>query len=118
MWIAALRRFALLVIGASAATTVASLAIGALLGATAGRSVSLGFDVVGAFVLMLGFFAGNRGPLRSIEHTATMFFVRRGLRRATPTEREETLNLSAVLVTLGFLLIVIGVALDPRYSLL
>ena len=49
--------------------------------------------------------------------SATAMFGQRLVRWATPTEREETLNLSVLLVTVGFVLIVIGLALDPRYSL-
>jgi hypothetical protein len=117
MWLAALRRFTLLVVGLSAAIVVLSLAIGALAGSSAARSISLGFDLVGAFALLIGFFAGNRGPVRFRSDTAAAIFGQRLLRWASPSEREETLNLSAILVTLGFVLILIGLALDPRYSL-
>src|SRR5881227_2835503 len=117
MLVAALRRFVLIVAGLSAAITVVSLAIGALAGSSVSRSVSLGFDLVGAFTLLIGFFAGNRGPVRFRGESATAMFGQRLVRWATPTEREETLNLSVLLVTVGFVLIVIGLALDPRYSL-
>jgi len=117
MWLAALRRFTILIVSLSAAVAAISLAVGALAGSTAARSVSLGFDLVGAFTLLIGFFAGNRGPVRFRGESATAMFGQRLVRWATPTEREETLNLSVLLVTVGFVLIVIGLALDPRYSL-
>jgi hypothetical protein len=117
MWLAAARRFTLLIVGLSAGVAAFSLAIGALAGSSAARSVSLGFDLVGAFTLLIGFFAGNRGPVRFRSESAPAMFGQRLVRWATPREREETLNLSAILVTVGFVLIVIGLALDPRYSL-
>ena len=40
------------------------------------------------------------------------------MRWATPLEREESLNESALYVVVGFLLIVLGVAADSRYSLI
>ncbi len=117
MFLAALRRFALLLLGVSAAICVVSLSLGAIAGASVSRSLSLGFDVVGAFVLLIGFFAGNRGPLRLKSDAAAMMFGQRLVRWASPREREETLNLSALLVTIGFILIVIGLAVDTRYRL-
>jgi hypothetical protein len=45
------------------------------------------------------------------------FFGSRYMRWATPTEREETINLSAIFIVLGFVLILIGVVADNRYSL-
>ena len=115
--VAALRRFLLIVVGLSVVITIVSLAIGALAGSSVSRSVSLGFDLAGAFTLLVGFFAGNRGPIRLKSETATAIFGQKLIRWATPAEREETLNLSAVLVTVGFALILIGLALDTRYSL-
>jgi hypothetical protein len=39
------------------------------------------------------------------------------MRWATPAEREETINLSAIFVVLGFVLILVGVIADNRYDL-
>ena len=116
-WFAATRRFVLIVVALSVVITVVSLLLGALTGASPARSLSLGFDLAGAFILLIGFFAGNRGPIRMKSETATAIFGQRLIRWATPSEREDTLNLSAVLVTVGFVLILIGLGLDPRYSL-
>ena len=41
----------------------------------------------------------------------------RFVRWASPEEREENINLSAIFVVLGFVLILIGVAADNRYDL-
>ena len=117
MWLAAVRRFTLVIVGLSVLVGVLSLAIGALAGSSAARSVSLGFDLVGSFTLLIGFFAGNRGPVRFSGDLASAMFGQKLIRWASPVEREETLNLSAILVTVGFVLIVIGLALDPRYTL-
>jgi hypothetical protein len=117
MWVAALRRLGLLVVGLCAGIVVVSLPVGALAGSSVSRSVSLGFDCVGTFVILIGFLAGSRGPLRYKREPSSPLFGDRLMRWATPSEREETLNLSAVFVFLGFVLLVIGIALDPRYSL-
>ena len=118
MLLAALRRFLVLVAGAAAATALVSLAIGTLSGASASRSLSLGFYLVGAFALIAGFFVGNRGPARLKRSSDAMpLFGSRMLRWATPAEQEETINMSAVFVAIGLTLIVLGVAADPRYKL-
>ena len=116
-WLAALRRFAVIVVAAAGVTIAISLAVGAIAGASVARSISLGLDVVGSFTLLIGFFAGNRGPVRMRGDAAAAIFGQKLVRWATPSEREETLNLSAVLVTVGFVLVLLGLAADPRYSL-
>jgi hypothetical protein len=117
--LAALRRFTLLLAGVGAVIAVLSLGLGALLGAGAERSLSLGFVAVGTFLLLAGIFVGNRGPVRITGHGSgpSLFGAGYLVRWATPSEREETLNLSAVVVVLGVVLLVIGLAVDPRYSL-
>jgi hypothetical protein len=89
--------------------------------------VSLGFYLVGSFLLVGGFFVGNRGPVRmkkGADEDAGMpvlglpLMGRKGLRWATPEEREEAISMSAILVTLGLVLILIGVAADSRVRLL
>ena len=123
---AALRRFALLLAGTAAATTAFSLAIGLLLGSTVSRSVSIGLYLVGCFLLVAGFFVGNRGPARprGAEDEAGavggMFGVgvgRRRLRWATIEEREEAISNSAIFVVLGLALILLGVLADTRVEL-
>lgn len=102
------------------ATAAVSLAIGLLLGASASRSVSLGFYLVGSFLLISGFFVGNRGPVRvKGDPGFGMFgiFRDRRLRWATGSEQSESISLSFAFVALGVVLIVLGVVADTRYSL-
>ena len=121
MLAAALRRFAVLLVLTTSLTAAASLLLGLAFDASAARSLSLGFYVVGAFLLVAGFFMGNRGPVRLKGQPGAEgvwgFGSGRRVRWATPDEREEAINLSAVFVVLGFALILIGVAADSRYSL-
>lgn len=120
MLAAALRRFVMLLVLASVLTTAASLLLGLAFDASPARSLSLGFYVVGAFLLVAGFFMGNRGPVRLKGQPGAEgvwgFGSGRRVRWATPDEREEAINLSAVFVLLGFALILVGVAADSRYS--
>jgi uncharacterized membrane protein YczE len=113
----ALRRFLILLVGISAAVAAVSLLLGALLGSSATRSISLGFYLSGAGLVLGGFFFGNRGPFRTVGERGP-FELGRGLRRATPDEMREAINMSAVFVVLGFVLIAIGAAVDDRYRLL
>ena len=115
--IAALRRLVLLFLGLFGATILISLVVGWLLDAEPQRSVSLGLDVVGIFFLVLGFFVGVRGPVR-LGGSEEPGGGTRFLRWAEPDERVETINISALLVTVGFVLAFVGLAIDPRYSLL
>jgi uncharacterized membrane protein HdeD (DUF308 family) len=122
MLLAAARRFLGLFVLASAVTAAASLVLGLLLDASPARALSLGFYAIGSFLLIAGFFVGNRGPvrLRSESDGAAMLIPivgRRRLRWATAEEREEQVNMSAVFVSLGLALIVVGVAVDTRYEL-
>jgi hypothetical protein len=114
---AALRRLVLLVVGVAGGTALVSLLIGVALGASADRSISLGFYIVGSFWLVTGFFVGNRGPVRTRGEGAPLLFGTRMMRWATPEEREETINMSAIYVLLGFVLILLGLAADTRHKL-
>jgi hypothetical protein len=121
MWTAALRRLTGLFVLASTVTVVGALVFGIALGADARRSLSLAFYLVGSFMLVAGFFVGNRGPVRlrgTRGDAGGQFYLgSRFVRWASPSEREENINLSAIFVVLGFLLILIGVAADNRYDL-
>lgn len=120
MIIAALRRFLVLLVAAAAGTALVSVAIGLLLGAGISRSVSLGFYGLGSFLLISGFFVGNRGPVRvKGDPGVSVFgiFANRRVRWASGSEQIESLSLSFVFVALGIFLIVLGVITDTRYSL-
>lgn len=127
MWLAAGRRFLGLFLLATAITLAVSLAIGLPLGASVARTVSVGFYAVGSFLLISGFFVGNRGPVRlkgdetDVGAAVGMFGIGlagRRLRWATPEENADAMASSAVFVAIGFVLIVIGVIADSRVQLL
>jgi hypothetical protein len=118
--LAAAKRFVLLLAGVAAGTAVLSLGLGLLLGSSVSRSISVGFYVVGSFLLISGFFVGNRGPVRVKGDPGVAlfgFFRNRRLRWATGQEQIESLSLSVVFVALGVALIVLGVVTDTRYTL-
>jgi hypothetical protein len=122
MILAALRRLALLVLLGAAVTSVGSLLLGLLLGASVARSLTVGFYLTGAFLMVLGFFAGNRGPARVKSETpgpATFpfAFAGRRLRWATASEQHESINSSAIFISLGLILVLIGLLIDPQHSL-
>ena len=113
---AAIRRFLVLLAGIAGVTAVLSLLASLVGGGSVGRALTVGFYLVGCFMLIAGFFIGNRGPVRP-KGTGPMFLGSRIMRWATPLEREESLNESALFVALGFVLILIGVAVDSRTGL-
>jgi hypothetical protein len=121
--LAALRRLLLLVVLATAVTVLGSVALGTLAGSSVQRSISLGFYAVGSFLMVAGFFVGNRGPTRVKSESPGAAFVpfpmfgQRRLRWATAEEREEAINMSALFVALGFVLILLGIAADGRNEL-
>ncbi len=123
MLLAALRRLSLVVVLAVGVTAAGSLLIGALLGSALDRSLSLGFYFVGSFLLVAGFFVGNRGPARVKSETAGPsilgfgMYGERRLRWATPGEQLETIRSSGVFISLGVMLILIGTIVDSRHSL-
>jgi hypothetical protein len=114
--LAGLRRLLVLIVVVAGVTALCALALGLLTGASASRSLSIGFYLVGSFWLVAGFFVGNRGPVRLKSDIGAPLFGSRFVRWATPEEREETINMSAIYVLLGFVLILFGFAADTRYS--
>jgi hypothetical protein len=114
---AALRRLTGLLILAGGMTLLISLSFALLLGESVSRAVSVGFYLVGSFLTVAGFFVGNRGPVRLKRDVGVPLFGSRIVRWATPEEREESINTSAIYVVLGFALIFLGVLADTRYSL-
>ncbi len=105
-----------------------ALAFGLLADTSLSRAVSVGFYGVGSFLLVGGFFVGNRGPVRLKKEDSAEgmgmpvlglpLIGGRSVRWASREEREEAISTSAVLVCLGFVLILIGVAADSRVKLL
>jgi hypothetical protein len=123
---AAGRRFVSLLGLAALVVLVVAVPVGLLLGADLARSVAVGFYIIGSFLLVAGFFVGNRGPVRlhgdeaEVPPTAGLFGIGlagRRLRWATLEENKDAMASSAVFVALGFALIVIGVLTDSRVEL-
>lgn len=92
-------------------------AFGLLIGASLLPSIAVGLYAVGSLILLAGFFVGNRGPARVKGDIGFANLASRRLRWATPEESEEALNMSAVFVTLGFILILLGTLADTRHRL-
>jgi hypothetical protein len=123
MFLAALRRLVLLALGAVALTAALSLLLGLLAGGSANRSLVLGFYLTGCFLLICGFFVGNRGPTRVKSESAGAVVIpfigigSRNLRWANLREQNETINNSAVFICIGLILVAVGIALDTQQSL-
>jgi hypothetical protein len=114
----AARRFLTLVAGIAAGTALASLLLGLALGANADRAVSVGLYLVGSFLLIAGFFLGNRGPARLKDDADIAPLGPRRVRWATREERVLALNDSALFVCVGFVLLLLGLLVDSRVKLI
>ena len=123
MLLAALRRFSLLTLLCVGLTGALSLMFGALTGSSLNRALSLGFYLGGSFLLVCGFFVGNRGPTRIESESPGPIllplpgFGPRQLRWATLGEQNESINSSAVFVVMGLVLVAVGILVDARQSL-
>jgi hypothetical protein len=112
-----LRRAGLLFAVLAGGSALVSLLLGLAFGSGVSRSISLGWYCVGSALLIGGFFVGNRGPARPQGEGWGVFSTRRWVRWATPDEQHESISLSALLVFLGFVIIVLGVVADTRHPL-
>ena len=117
MLLGAARRFALMYVGIGGITVLLSLAFGAISGASLTRSIAIGLYLIGAVVLIFGFFIGNRGPWRHEHGEGGFSILPRGVRRATAEERKEAVNVSVLFIVLGFGLIILGVLSDSAHNL-
>ncbi len=114
---AAVRRIGTMLGTLVVGTAVVSLVIGFLFGASVSRSLSVGWYVVGCALLAGGFFVGNRGPSRPQGEGWSTFSVQRWVRWASPDEQHESISLSALLIAVGFVVIVLGAIADSRHAL-
>jgi hypothetical protein len=118
--VAALRRLLVLLVAPAAVVGAVSALLGLAAGSSLGRALSVGFYLVGALLIVLGFFAGSRGPMRPRTTDdegpiAGMFGVGRvlrGVRRATSDERQDALATAALFLGVGVWLILLGVLAD------
>jgi hypothetical protein len=114
---AALRRIGAMLLTLVFGTAAVSLVIGLLFGASVSRALSVGWYVVGCVLLISGFFIGNRGPSRPQGEGWSTFSLQRWVRWASPDEQRESISLSALLIAIGFLVIVLGAIADSRHAL-
>jgi hypothetical protein len=112
VFVAGIRRFFSVLACLALATALISLFAAFMLDADLSRSLAIGFYLVGAGLLIGGFFVGNRGPVRAKRNQPIPVFGTRFVRWATPEELDEAINTSAVYVSLGFALILVGVVAD------
>jgi hypothetical protein len=116
MLLGAARRFLVLLGVISGVLALGAVVIGSALHASLNRSLADAFEVFGVLMLVLGFFVGNRGPVRT-KGDAVPFFGPRSLRWATPEEHRSTIAESAIFIVLGLLLVLIGLLIDDRYRI-
>ena len=124
---AAARRIVLLFGVATIGVAAVSGAIGLALGSSAARSASTGLYLVGCFLVVLGVFAGVRGPLRpagddedreAIGGLLGIGIFSKGVRRATTDERADARATAWLFLVMGVVMILVGIALDPRTTFL
>lgn len=119
--LAGLRRLAILLVATALGIGVVAALIGLAVGSSLGRSISVAYYVVGALLLVLGFFAGNRGPLRprapdeAGDPIMGLFGVgigTRGARVATAGERKDSVATAGIFLAVGIWLILLGIVID------
>ena len=123
--LAALRRLAVLLAATAVGVGAVAVLLGVAIGAPLGRAVSVAYYIVGAFLIVLGFFAGNRGPLRpkladEEEPIAALFgtgLALRRARRATGREQGDAMATAAIFLAVGVWLIILGVLADASVDL-
>jgi hypothetical protein len=117
VFVAGIRRFLIVFFVAVLGVGLFSLVVGIVLGAHPVRSIALGYYLAGAVLLIAGFFIGNRGPVRAHRNQPIPILGARFVRWATFDELQETINSSAVYVSLGFALILVGLVADTIWQL-
>ena len=116
MLVGALRRFVAPVRAASAGSRRCSRSCSARSPARRlQRSISLGFYLVGCLLLIVGFFVGNRGPLRhDRKATRSPHSSPRPSARRRPTSARRRSSVSVLFIVIGLGLILLGVGVRTR----
>lgn len=117
---AAARRFTILLAGITFATVVAATLVGLLAGSSLNRAISVGLYLVGSFLLIAGVFVGSRGPARLKHDDDAHEALKKGrrVRWASRDERLQSINESAIFVSIGIVLLVLGIVVDARVQLI
>lgn len=118
MLLAGFRRLATIAGTVLAATVVVSVLLGLAAGANIERSISVGFYILGAVLLVGCFVFGVRGPLRGVSSTGdtSSLLGARRFRTATPEERGEATRTALLLFVVGLVIVVIGSVIDPAHK--
>jgi len=119
VWRAALRRLAAVVVSAVVAAALVGLLVAAGAHEDVRRGLAVGFYVCGACLCGLAVLLGVGPPVRGKKDGGFVGFGRwvgGGVRWATRSERETALNVPALLLAVGVVLILVGVAVDDRTS--
>lgn len=118
MLLAALRRLATIVALAVGAGCLLGLAIAGVSHDPLRRGLALGLYVSGAGLAAFGVLLGSRPPVRGKGDGGFIGLGRwmgGGVRFATREEHDQAINLPALFVTVGVLLILIGFGVDTRH---
>jgi hypothetical protein len=122
----AARRIVLLFGASIVVIAVVSALIGLALGGSASRSAATGLYLVGCFLVVLGVFAGVRGPLRpagepdegdALGSLLGVGIFAKGVRQATSDERSDARATAWLFLAVGITMILVGIVLDPRTRL-
>lgn len=111
--LAAARRFVTVLAVVGCGTAVVSALVALVTSTSLDRAISLGMYGVGSFCVIGGFAIGTRGPLRRPvrgEQRAPRGHV------ASVDDLRGARNASGLLITVGLLLLVIGVVVDSRFK--
>ena len=122
MWVAGLRRFAVLAVAMLVVTIVLGLAYDRLGDVSIRRALSVTGYSLGALFVVLGVFHGLRPPVRIDDEEGSpglfgVLLTRGKVRAATDVERDEALGSSVLLVSLGAVLLVFGALFDPVHRI-
>lgn len=117
MLVGALRRFAAIVAASAAGAALLGLVIAAAARENIRRGLAVGFYVAGVCLCGLAMLLSFAPPVRTRRDGGFVGFGRwvgGGVRWATGTEHDEAINLPALLLTVGVVLILLGLAVDQR----
>jgi hypothetical protein len=123
----AARRIALIAGGIVGLTLLGGALAALLFGMALDRAVSTGLYLVGSFLVLVGVFAGLRGPVRpggddegrsALGGLLGFGIFSSGVRTATAEERLDARATAWLFLALGVALVLLGVLVDDRASII